>query len=76
MSAAPEERRDLVEQADSSLLELIDHVLDRGAVIEGELILGLADVDLVYVRLSALVCAVERILPRAAPAPPPEGAGP
>ncbi|MCO5165693.1 MAG: gas vesicle protein [Planctomycetes bacterium] len=54
----------LIEGADGSLLELVDHVLDKGAVIEGELILGLADVDLIYVRLSALLCAAERVLPR------------
>ncbi|MBX3471552.1 MAG: gas vesicle protein [Planctomycetes bacterium] len=59
----------LLERADTSLLELVDHVLDKGAVIEGELLLGLADVDLIYVRLSALVCAAERVLDR--PSRPP-----
>lgn len=65
-------RGDLLERADSSLLELIDHLLDKGAVIDAELVLGLADVDLVYVRLSALICAADRVLPPAAPS---EGRG-
>lgn len=66
-------RSELVDQGDGSLLELIDHVLDKGAVVYGELVLGLADVDLVYVRLSALLCAADRVLPGPdsdRPAPP------
>lgn len=62
MSLEPVREGDDERQA--SLLELVDHVLDKGAVIDGELILGLADVDLVYVRLSALICAADKILPR------------
>jgi hypothetical protein len=54
--------RDLLAQADASLLELVDHVLNRGVVVTGDLVLGLADVDLVYVRLSALLCAADRVL--------------
>jgi hypothetical protein len=53
---------DLLAQADASLLELIDHVLNRGVMITGDVVLGLAGVDLVYVRLSALLCAADRLL--------------
>jgi hypothetical protein len=53
---------DDLEQADASLLELVDHVLNRGVMITGDLVLGLAQVDLVYVRLSALLCAADRVL--------------
>jgi hypothetical protein len=52
----------LVAEADASLLDLIDNVLNRGVVIEGEIVLGLADVDLIYLRLSVLVSAVDRVL--------------
>ncbi len=52
----------LVEDADSSLLELIDQVLTKGVVIQGDLMLGVADVDLVYLRVSALLCAADRVL--------------
>jgi hypothetical protein len=55
---------DLLAQADASLLELIDNVLNRGVVVTGDLVLGLADVDLVYVRLSALLCAADRVYGR------------
>lgn len=66
-------RGELLERGNSSLLEMVDHVLDKGAVVDAELILGLADVDLVYVRLSALICAADRVLPVA---PRPKGPGP
>jgi hypothetical protein len=55
---------DIIERADSSLLEIIDHVLNRGVMIQGEVILGVAGVDLVYLRLNALLCASDRLLPR------------
>jgi hypothetical protein len=53
----------LVATADESLLDVIDNLLNRGVVLQGELVLGLADVDLVYVRLSLLLCAADRVLP-------------
>ena len=33
-------------------------------MLNAEVILALADVDLVYLRLSALLCAADRIVPR------------
>jgi hypothetical protein len=48
--------------ADSSLLDLVDHLLSKGVVVSGDLVLGLAGVDLVYVHLSALLCAADRVL--------------
>jgi hypothetical protein len=32
-------------------------------LIHGEVVLGLAGVDLVYLQLSALLCAADRVLP-------------
>ena len=49
---------------DGSLLELVDNLLNQGVVVHGEVILGLAGVDLIYLRLSALLCAADRVLPR------------
>jgi len=54
---------DIVERADASLLEIIDHVLNKGVMLQGEVILGVAGVDLVYLRLNALLCAADRLLP-------------
>ena len=51
----------ILEQADSSLLELVDHVLNKGVVLSGEVTLGLAGIDLIYVRLLALICAADRV---------------
>lgn len=53
----------IIERADASLLEIIDHVLNKGVMIQGEVILGVAGVDLVYLRLNALLCAADKLLP-------------
>jgi hypothetical protein len=55
---------DIFDGADGSLLELVDHLLNQGVVVSGELVLGLAGVDLIYARLSLLLCAADRVLPR------------
>jgi hypothetical protein len=49
--------------ADASLLDIVDHVLTKGVVVTGDVVLALADVDLVYLRLSALLCAADRLAP-------------
>jgi len=51
----------ILNEADASLLDLVDHVLNKGVFIDGEVLLGLANVDLVYLRLSALLCAADRV---------------
>ena len=48
---------------ESSLLDLVDNLLNQGVVIHGEVVLGLAGVDLIYLQLSALLCAADRVLP-------------
>ena len=48
---------------DSSLLDVLDHVLSKGVMATGDLTLGVAGIDLIYVRLSALLCAADRLLP-------------
>ena len=53
----------LLESPDQSLVDLVDSLLDKGVVLDGELVLGLADVDLVYVRLGLLLAAADRVLP-------------
>jgi hypothetical protein len=54
---------EVLEDADASLLDLVDHVLNKGVVVTGDVMLGLAGVDLVYLRLSAVLCAADRMLP-------------
>lgn len=54
----------LLDSPNESLLDLVDNLLDKGVVLDGELVLGLADVDLVYVRLGVLLAAADRVFPR------------
>jgi hypothetical protein len=49
---------------DASLLDIVDHVLSKGVVLTGDLTIGLAQLDLIYARVSLLLCAADRILPR------------
>lgn len=53
---------DILEGVDASLLDIVDHVLTKGVVVTGDLMLGVAEIDLVYLRVSAVLCAADRIL--------------
>jgi hypothetical protein len=54
----------LLDDGDASLLDVLDNLLNKGVVLNADIVLALADVDLVYVRLAALLCAADRVLPR------------
>ena len=47
------------ENTDLSLLETLDHVLNRGLVIAGEITISVANIDLIFVGLNVLVSSVE-----------------
>jgi len=49
-----------LEEHELSLLETLDHVLNRGLVISGEITIAVADVDLIFVGLNVLVSSVEK----------------
>jgi hypothetical protein len=51
-------------RGETSLVDVIDSLLNKGVVLNADVILALANVDLVYLRLSALLCAADRVLPR------------
>jgi len=53
----------IIDPDDSTLLDIIDNLLSKGVVLNADVILALANVDLVYLRLSALLCAADRVLP-------------
>jgi hypothetical protein len=57
----------IVGDAEGSLLDLIDNLLSKGVMLNADLMLALANVDLIYIRLSALLCAADRLLPRLRP---------
>ncbi len=58
---------------DTSLLDILDHVLNQGVILRGNLIISLAGVDLVYVGLDVILTSVETAMRHiAATALPPE----
>lgn len=46
----------------SSLLDVVDSVLNKGAVLNGDIVLGVANVDLIYVKLSVVLAALDRVM--------------
>lgn len=44
---------------DIALIEILDRVLDKGVVISGDIVISVADVDLIYVGLKVLLSSVE-----------------
>ena len=54
---------DVLDGGEASLLDVIDNALNKGIVLTGDVTLALAQVDLVYLRLSLLLCAADRVLP-------------
>jgi len=44
---------------DITLLEILDRVLNKGVVITGDIVISVADVDLVYLGLKLLLSSVE-----------------
>jgi hypothetical protein len=55
---------DVLETSDSSVLDLLDDLLNRGVMTIGDVTLGVAGIDLIYLRLSALLCAADKVLPQ------------
>jgi hypothetical protein len=44
-----------------SLLETLDHLLDRGVVIAGEATISIGDVDLLYLGLNVVLANVDAL---------------
>lgn len=59
----------VLEQPGTSVLDLLDRLLNKGVLATGDITLGVAGVDLIYLRLSALLCASDRVLARPAVRP-------
>jgi hypothetical protein len=58
-----------IAERDVALVDLVDRLLGGGVVIAGDITLAVADVDLVYVQLRALISSVataqeKKLLPR------------
>lgn len=52
------------EEEQLSLAELVNRVLDRGAVINGDVVISVAGVDLLYLGLRVLLSSVESMRER------------
>lgn len=47
---------------ETSLLDILDHVVNSGVVIQGSIIISLAGVDLIYLGLNVVLTSVETAL--------------
>ena len=54
---------DVLEPPESTVLDLIDSLLNKGVMANGEVTLGVAGIDLIYLRLSSILCAADRVFP-------------
>jgi hypothetical protein len=52
-----------------TLLDLADRLLGKGIVIRGDITLALADIDLIYISLQALISSVSTLDERGAQQP-------
>jgi len=53
----------VLDAPESTLLDVLDHLLNKGVMLNGDVTLGVAGIDLIYLRRSALLCAADRVLP-------------
>ena len=54
----------VLDAPESSVLDLLDHLLNKGVMVNGDVTLGVAGIDLIYLRVSTILCAADRILPK------------
>ena len=45
------------------MLDVVDSLIDKGLTLDTELVLGLADIDLISLRAGALLAAADRVFP-------------
>lgn len=57
----------LLEAGDTTLLDIVDHVLNKGVVLTAEVVLSVAGVDLIHLRLQAVLAASDKLLPGSEP---------
>ena len=62
-ASPPTDAERILSSEEASLLDIVDNVLNKGVVLTGDLTIALAQVDLIYARLSLLLCAADRVLP-------------
>ena len=60
----------VLDAPESTVLDLLDHLLNKGVILNADVTLGVAGIDLIYLRLSSLLCAADRVLPTSPLLPP------
>jgi hypothetical protein len=54
------QQNDIINRSkDFTLLEMLDRVLNKGVIIAGDVVISVADVDLVYVGVKLMLSSVE-----------------
>jgi gas vesicle structural protein len=61
MSARDDELDRLDDARQISLCETLDRVLNKGVVVAGEIIISVADVELIYLNLRVLLTSVDTV---------------
>jgi hypothetical protein len=64
----------ILDLPESTMLEMVDVLLVKGVLVTGDVTIGVSGVDLIYLRLSALLSAVLRVARRDRPSFPALGA--
>jgi len=67
MRTVPKPFRDAEEHV--TLCEVLDRVLNKGAVIHGDITISVADIDLLYVGLRLIVTSIETAMREGTPLP-------
>jgi hypothetical protein len=49
----------VIEETDNTVLELLDRVLNTGVVLVGDVMITVADIELIYVSLQLMVSSAE-----------------
>jgi hypothetical protein len=57
----------VLDPSEDTVLDLLDHLLNKGVMLNGDVTLGVAGIDLIYLRLSSIFCAADRIMPAGQP---------
>ena len=55
----------VLDPPETSVLDVIDELLNKGVVLTGDVTMGVAGIDLIYFRLTSILCAADRVLPQA-----------
>ena len=51
----------VLREKDVTLLDLLDRILDKGVLLNGDITISVADVDLIYLGLKVLLSSVDTV---------------